>query len=67
MRKKICEFRAKNSIKNKLSFIEIEYYNVSWWYINFNGERSFKYNSINEAESDIINLYSKWIDFRLLI
>ncbi len=35
MRKKICEFRAKNSIKNKLLFIEVEYYKGNWWHINY--------------------------------
>ena len=39
MRKKICEFRARNSIKNELVFIEVEYYKSSWWYINFKNER----------------------------
>ena len=42
MRKKICEFRARNSIKNELVFIEVEYYKSSWWYINFKNERSYK-------------------------
>ena len=67
MRKKICEFRSKNSIKNKLVFIEIEYYKGNWWYINFNNERSYKYNSINEAIKDINNIYCNYIDFKLLI
>ena len=46
MRKKICEFRARNSIKN---------------------ERSYKYNSINEAIDDISNMFGDWIDFKLLV
>ena len=49
MRKKICEFRARNSIKNKLVFIEVEYYKGNWWYINYKNEISYKYTSINEA------------------
>lgn len=67
MRKKICEFRAKNSIKNKLVFIEVEYYKGKWWYINFKNERSYKYNSINEAKTDMIGLYGNWLDFELLL
>ena len=46
MRKKICEFRARNSIKNELVFIEVEYYKSSWWYINFKNE-SFGFIFLN--------------------
>ena len=67
MRKKICEFRAKNSIKNKFVFIEVEYYKGNCWYINFKNERSWKYNSINEAIADISNMFGDWIDFKLLV
>ena len=67
MRKKICEFRARNSIKNELVFIEVEYYKSSWWYINFKNERSYKYNSINETIDDISNMFGDWIDFKLLV
>ena len=67
IKKKICEFRARNSIKNELVFIEVEYYKSSWWYINFKNERSYKYNSINEAIDDISNMFGDWIDFKLLV
>lgn len=50
----------------KLVFIEVEYYKGNWWYINFKNERSWKYNSINEAIADISNMFGDWIDFKLL-
>ena len=67
MRKKIAKFKAKNLRENNITFIEIEYYNGNWWYINFKGERTHKYKSIEEAKKDIFNLYGKYLDFELLI
>ena len=67
MKKIICKFKAKNLTENPLSFIEIEYYKNHWWYINFKGERSYKFLSIEEAKNDIIDLYGNWLDFQILI
>lgn len=33
----------------------------------FKNERSWKYNSINEAIADISNMFGDWIDFKLLV
>lgn len=66
-RKKVCEFRANNIKDNPLTTIELEFFNGSWWYITFKGERSYKYISLAEAKIDIISMYSNYKDFRMLI
>ena len=66
-RVKICEFRAKNNKKNLMIYLEIELYKNKVFYINFKGERSTEYGSIEEAKEDIISLYGHWADFKLLI
>ena len=67
MRIKICEFRSKNIKENKMTYIEIEKENGRYFYINYKGERSFEYKSIEEAKEDVKNLYGKYKGFRLLI
>lgn len=64
---KVAEFRAKNLKENNMTFIEIEKFNGFWWYITFEGDRSTKYISINEAIEDIKSLYGNYIDFKILI
>ena len=69
MRKKFCEFRARNSIKNELVFIEVEYYKSSWWYINFKNETSKKakhFYLVSVCSQNIL-LYHTNIDFNFLL
>ncbi len=67
MRIKVCEFRARNIRENKMTYIEVEKEKGRYFYINYKGERSFEYNSIEEAKEDIKNLYGRYKDFSLLI
>ena len=64
---KVAEFRAKNLKENPMTFIEIEKFNGFWWYITFQGDRSKKYISVNEAIEDIISLYGNYIEFKILV
>ena len=66
MRIKICEFRSKNIPENDLTYVEVEEENGVFFYINYYGDRSFRYNSLDEAKRDMINLFGKYKDFRLL-
>lgn len=67
MKLKICEFRAKNIPENDLTYVEVEEENGVFFYINYYGDRSFRYNSLDEAKRDIVNLYGNYKDFRLLV
>lgn len=64
---KVCEFRARNIRENKMIYIEVEKVNGRYFYINYKGQRSFEYKSIEEVKEDIKNLYGEYKDFRLLI
>lgn len=67
MRIKICEFRAKNKVNNPITYIEVERNDKGIFYINFKGEKSYRYNSIEEAKRDIKEMYRDWLEFKMLV
>ena len=67
MRFKVCEFRARNIKDNKMTYIEVEEEKGNFFYINYKGERGFKYKSLDEVKEDILYLYGDYKDFKLLI
>lgn len=67
MRIKVCEFRSRNKANNPMTYIEIEKTENGIYYINFRGERSYKYNFLSEAKADIKSMYGDWLDFKMLI
>lgn len=67
MRIKICEFRARNKHDNPMTYIEVEKEFPYMYYINSKGDRSYRYNTLNEAKEDIKSMYGDWIDFKMLI
>lgn len=67
MRIKVCEFRARNIKENKMTYIEVEEEKGNFFYINYKGERSYKYKSLGEVKEDILYLYGDYKDFKLLI
>lgn len=64
---KIAEFRGRNKKENPMTTIEVEEINGHFYYINFKGEHSTRYVSLKEAINDITELYSKWLDFKILV
>lgn len=67
MRIKVCEFRARDIKENKMTYIEVEEEKGNFFYINYKGERSHKYKSLDEVKEDIVYLYGNYKDFKLLI
>ena len=67
MKIKVCEFRARNNPDNQMTYIEVEKEFPYVYYINSKGNRSYKYNTLEEAKEDIKSMYGGWIDFKMLI
>lgn len=60
---KICSFFNKN----RTVIIEVAKIGYDYFYINYKGELSHRYNTLSQAKEDIKDLFGKKDKFKMLI